>query len=106
VLGLLLIVGLVVLWALWPGLGPLRAPVTVYVAVILAMAWMALTRWLRVGGSGAAAAGIGALFFVLSDTLLALDRFRTRLPLARAQVLGSYYLAQLLIAVSVRLPQG
>lgn len=103
VLGGLLLVGGLVLRALWHGLGALRGPVTGYVAVILAMAWMAVVRWLETPGPGTAAAAVGALLFVLSDTLLALDRFRTRLPLARGLVLATYYGAQVLIALSVRL---
>lgn len=102
VLGGLLAFGGVVLRALWPGLGPLRGPVAVYVGVILAMAWMAAARWLRLPSAGAAAAAGGALLFVLSDTLLALDRFRGRFAYARALVLTTYYGAQALIALSVR----
>lgn len=103
VLGGLLLAGGMVLRALWHGLGALRGPVTGYVAVMLAMAWMAVVRWLETPGPGTAAAAVGALLFVLSDTLLALDRFRTRLPLARGLVLATYYGAQVLIALSVRL---
>jgi len=98
--------GVGVLRALWPGLGALRGPVVGYVAVILAMAWMATARGLRVPGPGTAAAAAGALLFVLSDTLLAVDRFRAPFRGSRALVLTTYYAAQLLIALSVRLPAG
>lgn len=100
-LGGLVLVGGAVLHVLWPGLGRLRAPVTGYVTVILAMAWMALTRWFRLPSAAAAAAAVGAVLFVASDTLLALDRFRRRFAYARTVVLGTYYTAQTLIALSV-----
>jgi uncharacterized membrane protein YhhN len=102
VLGGLLAFGGVVLRALWPRLGALRGPVAVYVGVILAMAWMAAARWLRLPSAGAAAAAVGALLFMASDTLLALDRFRGRFAYAHALVLTTYYGAQVLIALSVR----
>jgi uncharacterized membrane protein YhhN len=100
-LAALVVIGGTVLRVLWPGLGRLRVPVSSYVVVILAMGWMATTRWLRLPSAATAAAAGGALLFVLSDTLLALDRFRGRFALARTWVLGTYYVAQSLIALSV-----
>jgi uncharacterized membrane protein YhhN len=96
------VVGAAVLALLWPGLGrPLRAPVAVYVATIALMAGTALARWLELGGDPPLAAAVGAGLFLLSDALLALDRFRWRFRWARVAVLGTYWAAQFLIAVSV-----
>jgi uncharacterized membrane protein YhhN len=39
----------------------------------------------------------GSVLFMLSDALLALDKFVSPLPLAGLWVLASYYLAQVLI---------
>ena len=49
---------------------------------------------------------IGAVFFMLSDSLLAINRFA--MPFAGAQfwVLTTYYVAQLLIAHNVRIGSG
>lgn len=88
--------------ALWAGLGRFRVPVLGYVAAIMGMAWLACVRWRTGMESGAALAAVGALAFVLSDALLALDRFRRRFAHSRAWVLASYYAAQALIALSVR----
>jgi len=99
-LGLLLVAAGIVR-ALWAGLGRLRGPVLLYVAAIIGMAWLACVRWRTGAGPGAPLAATGALCFVLSDALLALDRFRRRIPYGRAWVLASYYLAQVLIALSV-----
>jgi uncharacterized membrane protein YhhN len=91
-----------VLAAIWPGLKPaLRAPVTVYVIVIVAMAGQAAGRWHALGSALALAAAIGAGFFVVSDSILALDRFRKHFHAARALTLTTYWIAQLLIALSV-----
>lgn len=89
---------------LWPHLGRDRAPVVVYVSVIVVMGWEAA---LRAGApatpspSGALAL-TGALLFMLSDGLLALDRFARRFSAAEAAVMTTYYAAQTLIALSVR----
>ena len=91
-----------VLVLVWPGLKPaLRAPVAVYVAVIVAMADQAAGRWHALGGGIALAAAIGAGFFVASDAVLAIDRFRRHFRAARAVTLATYWTAQLLIALSV-----
>lgn len=87
---------------LWPGLKrALRAPVVVYVAVIAAMAGQAGARWDALGGGAALLALAGATLFVVSDAVLAIDRFRRPFPAARAVTLATYYAAQWLIALSV-----
>lgn len=89
---------------LWPRLGGrLRLAVALYVALLVAMAWAAVSRAVTPGveaTSGLWAAG-GALLFVASDTVLALDRFVRRLPAGHAAVMTSYYAAQAAIAASV-----
>ena len=69
--------------------------------VIVARAGQAAGRWHALGSGIALAAAIGAGFFVVSDSVLALDRFRQRFRAARAVTLATYWTAQLLIALSV-----
>ncbi len=90
-----------VLYWLWPDLGALRLPVTVYVGVIVVMAWQAASRWRSTSDGTAALAAVGALLFVISDSSLAIQRFRGPFPFATPVVLGTYYAAQWLIASSV-----
>jgi uncharacterized membrane protein YhhN len=78
----------------------LKAPVKVYAGVLLAMAWMALERG-AAGLPGGAFAAAGALLFVASDSALATDRFARRFRGAEAVVLGTYFAAQTLIALSI-----
>ncbi|MBV8621076.1 MAG: sterol desaturase family protein [Curvibacter sp.] len=90
--------GLLMLAVLWPHLDTvLRLAVPLYVAAISLMAGQALGRaaWLR--SPSALGAAAGALCFMLSDSLLAIDRFVSPLPAAPLWVLSSYYLAQILI---------
>lgn len=101
VLAGLLAVAAGIVAALWRGLGALRVPVVVYVAAIITMAWLACVRWRAGDAAGAALAALGALLFVVSDALLAVDRFRRPIPHGRVFVLGTYYIAQALIATSV-----
>lgn len=98
--------GLGMLAILRPGVGGLLVPVGGYVAVILVMFWQAAGRWHALRSRGAALAAVGAGSFLLSDGALALNRFHAPIPRASLLVLGSYYLAQLLIALSVGHPDS
>ena len=96
------LVGGGVLSYLWNGLtGGMKPPVTLYVIVIGLMTALAVGRWLGRPAAPTLRAAAGALLFLCSDAMLAIDRFRRPFRPARAAVLGSYYAAQLLIALSV-----
>ena len=104
---LLAAVGL--LWLLWLFVAPeLRVPVVIYALVLATMAGQAAGRaWQHATMADALAqparhAAFGALLFMVSDSLLAWDRFRHALPLSALWVLGTYYPAIGLIAWSVR----
>lgn len=91
---------------LWPGLGAgLRVPVVIYVAALSAMAAQAIGRAGVLGTSAARAAGWGAGLFVLSDALLAINRFRAPFTGAHIAVMVTYFAAQWLIARSALEPQ-
>lgn len=92
---------LVAAWSLYvflfPGLDAvLRVAVAVYATTIAVMAAQAIGRAVVLRhGHGAAA---GAVLFMVSDSLLATDRFAHPLPLAQLWVLATYWAAQWLIA--------
>lgn len=92
--------GALMLHALWPHLGKLRAPVVVYMLVILLMGWQAASRFLVTNQEGSLMAFMGALLFIASDSLLAVNRFKTGFRSAQALTLSTYFLAQWLIALS------
>jgi uncharacterized membrane protein YhhN len=96
-----LVFGLLMFRILAPSLGRLRLPVLVYVAVITAMAWLAAGRFVDLGGTRPLLAFAGAVLFLISDSALAYDRFVRRFGPAQAVVLGTYFPAQLLIALSI-----
>lgn len=88
-------VALAVLWLLtllWNSLGALRVPVVVYALVLAAMAITANTA--KFENSSPA---IGALLFVFSDAVIAINKFRTPFSASGTIIWSSYYLAQLMI---------
>jgi uncharacterized membrane protein YhhN len=91
----------VLLRRLWPQLAGVRLPVTGYVVVIATMGWQALGQAVAVREGWAVCACLGAALFVISDAALALDRFRGAFASAQGVVLGTYFPAQWLIALSV-----
>lgn len=100
-------VAAVVLASLWPGVpAGLRVPVVLYVVCLAAMAAQAGVVWLAWRGTPAArwawSGAIGGALFMLSDALLATNKFAGPLPLASLWVLASYWAAQWCIAGSLR----
>lgn len=75
----------------------MRIPVAIYVLVIGLMAAQALGRATVLHTAAARTVAWGALSFMVSDTVLALDRFVQPIAGAYLWVLGTYYLAQCLI---------
>lgn len=99
----LLIYGALMLRLLSPFLGKMRAPVVLYVLVILLMVWQASNRCLYRWTSDSLLAFMGASLFAVSDSVLALNRFRRAFASAQLLILSSYFAAQWLIALSVAL---
>ncbi|MGN1401965.1 MAG: lysoplasmalogenase [Bacillus sp. (in: firmicutes)] len=71
----------------------LAVAVTLYIAVISMMGWFAFLTADRF-------ALFGSLLFILSDTILAWNRFMEPVPYAGEWIMLTYYSAQLLIASS------
>lgn len=86
---------------LWPTLGGMKLPVFIYAVVIAAMAWQATERWMQLGDARALWALAGAVWFMVSDSVLAYNRFVHSFRSAQAVILVTYYLAQYLIARSI-----
>src|ERR1035437_5139033 len=83
----------------WGGLTDpvLKVAVAAYVTVIALMVAQAIGRAVVVRDAPARAVGLGACIFMLSDSLIAINRFVQPLPLVSLWVLASYYTAQILI---------
>jgi len=100
-LGYLLIAGGVLVY-LWPHVpAALKAPVTVYVIALAAMASQAACVFHARPGAATRSAAWGGLLFVASDAMLAIDKFASPIAHASTWVLITYWLAQWGIARSV-----
>jgi uncharacterized membrane protein YhhN len=88
----------------WGGLGDpvLKVAVAAYVTVIALMVGQAIGRATVQQSPAARAVALGACFFMLSDSLIAINRFVQPLPLVPLWVLSSYYLAQILMVRNAR----
>ena len=84
------------------GLGDLLIPVAVYALAISAMLWRALARLgSHVPKRSAWLAAAGALAFVVSDSLIGIDRFVLPFGAAPYLIILSYWIGQWGIAASV-----
>ena len=81
------------------GLGEMRWPVTVYTVVILSMLSAAINREMKVNKQSYLLVLAGAVLFVLSDSLIAVNRFAEPFELARIAIMSSYITAQYLIVL-------
>jgi alkenylglycerophosphocholine/alkenylglycerophosphoethanolamine hydrolase len=84
------------------GLGPLQLPVALYALTIAGMLWRALAR-LGVPNIASRSAWLGAggaLLFVLSDSLIGINRFVGHFPAADVAIILTYWGGQFGIAAS------
>lgn len=102
---LLIAFGTILFWYLKPSLSTLLIPVLAYVFAILFMAISALTRFRKVSSPSFWFVLIGALSFIASDSILAIDRFKSDIPLSNLWIMGSYALAQYMLVEGL-LKQG
>lgn len=86
---------------LFPHLGRMKIPVAFYILVITVMAGLAIQRYVDAGGTPAFRAFLAAVLFLVSDSVLAVNRFVRPVPGAQKIILSAYFAAQILFALSV-----
>ncbi len=101
VLILLMLYGLVLFLQLKEHLGDLLIPVIIYVSAILLMAITAFRRKKMVSSQSFKLVFIGALFFIASDSILAINKFLSAVPYSHILVMGTYATAQFLITKGI-----
>ncbi len=67
----------------------------------MVMGWMAIERLNSAPTLGTVLAAIGAILFMISDAVLALNKFKKSFFSAELIILTTYYTAQWLLAVSI-----
>lgn len=82
---------------LLPSLGDLRFPVLIYALTITIMLKTALKGMFDWNGNSKYIVLIGAVFFVLSDSILAIDKFHSPMESASYSIMITYLIAQFCI---------
>ncbi len=95
-----LLLGTGIFLVIGKNLGQMLIPVVLYMVVILVMLWRSYAQ--IDANQYAKFAFWGALLFVMSDTIIALNRFCCHVPFAQALIMLLYWSAQGLIYVSAR----
>lgn len=86
---------------LWEHLGKLKIPVIFYAIALALMSWMALSCYFESQDIKTLSAFVGSVIFIVSDSLLAFNKFKSPIPYSPVWILGTYFLAQWFIALSV-----
>ncbi len=82
---------------LQPKLGAMQFPVLMYAIIITVMALMAVNRYGKVNIFSFKLILYGALFFLLSDIVLAINKFTQTIPQAGVLIIATYMIAQYLV---------
>ena len=91
--------GLIVI--VYPGLGPLKIPVIMYAAALMIMVSFALLRKSRTTSISFLWVFIGAALFMISDSLLAINKFYVSFTMAHLYIMITYVAAQYMIVKGV-----
>ncbi len=94
------LIGVTYYWFLLPNLGNIAIPVAVYISVIVLMSWLAADWYFSDKGSKHLAVFIGAVLFLVSDSILAFNKFVTPFDYSGLLILSTYWLAISLFALS------
>jgi len=87
--------GLIVI--LYPSLGPLKFPVVVYALILIIMVLNSIFRFGRTNNQSFWLVFAGSALFMLSDSLLAINKFFKPVPGAGLWIMSTYIFAQFLI---------
>jgi uncharacterized membrane protein YhhN len=97
----LLLFGALFFYFLKDGFGALILPIGLYMGVILTMVLFALLRKGAVLKKSFEFVMAGAILFLISDGILAIDKFNDPFSFSNVLIMGSYGLAQLLIVLGI-----
>lgn len=99
---ILLIYALVLFYFLKNGLGEMLMPVLVYMTVILTMSITAFLRKGKVTKISYHFVFLGAVLFMISDSILALDKFHAAIPFSSILIMLTYAMAQYFIVLGIK----
>lgn len=94
---ILILAGSAVIYVLYPHLNELKIPVIIYAIILIVMTIAALYRFGKTSNGSFGLVFIGALLFMLSDSMLAINKFVDSFAHAGLWVMLTYSLAQYFI---------
>lgn len=97
----IVVVGAIYLRLILPYSGKMKLPIIIYITMIMIMVWMAVERFHSDLTLRTILPAIGAILFMISDAVLALNKFRRPFYCAELIILTTYFTAQWFLAVSV-----
>jgi len=92
----LLVYMLLMAWLLLPSLGNLKIPVIAYLLAIGVMGFLAVQSSLPIRW-----AVLGAVVFIVSDSLIAVNKFVHPIPFESYWIMSTYYAAQFMLVTSL-----
>jgi uncharacterized membrane protein YhhN len=98
---ILIIYALGFLYMLYDGLGSMLLPVVIYMLTILSMAITAVLRKDHVPNLSYNLVLIGVLLFLISDSILAVNKFYGKVPFEHLFIMGTYAFAQYCIVMGI-----
>jgi len=98
---LIFALGSVVYLYLYGKLDKMRFPVLVYVLVVAILVWLGINRYLSLADQKSLFVMVGGILLLFSESTWAVNKFRRQFWLAEIFILGTYFPAQLLFALSI-----
>ena len=100
-LAFLIFIGVALIYMLYPTLGELLIPVIIYTIVIITMAIFALLRRGATIDKSFIMVYSGALLFIMSDSMIAINKFMSPIIQHRLLIMSTYIAAQFLIVKGI-----
>ena len=97
-LGVILAIGVSLFFWLRPDLGKFLIPVSLYILVILFMAWQGIGLFLKDKQRAYALIALAVILFMFSDSMIAVNKFKFPFTLSGPLILSTYWLSIALIA--------
>ncbi len=104
VLGILSFIGASYYYFLLDDLGDLSIPVLIYIVVIILMAWRGINLARSHSQHVYKLIGLAVLLFMISDALIAFNKFKMSFELSSILILSTYWLSIFLISKSTSRP--
>ena len=98
---IIIVYGSLTIYTILPGLGNMQIPVTIYGLIITGMVIAALSRFGKVNDQSYLLVFLGALLFLISDSLIAFDKFKQAFPFSEVLIMGTYLAAQFMIILGI-----